>query len=257
MFDDFFHRYPKDRGFFERLVRKIMLAPGKKRFWNMNPSSKFETSAYRDARRKRKFPFRYAVSKALEEIGDFYEYKIAKKAKDAKWWVLHRTIHRYNVINIRSLKPGYYDYDTRMLHACFQLLEDYVEEGLASQNSEGFEEQFKRGRCVAAGLGHLDWAISDPDCNQGASPNQADRAREHKELYLWWTVERPARIEPWGDASIWEEWRKKNPDNDEELFMGHKVGKPHEIAGNLDEFYRKQDGEMLARLIAAKDSLWT
>lgn len=77
--------------------------------------------------------------------------------KDLIWWVRYRTTNRFHVLKIGSLKPGWWDADTRILHASFALLEDYVER----------EKPFK----IVA------W-------------NEDDRSREFSneihDLYLWW-----------------------------------------------------------------------
>ena len=41
-------------------------------------------------------------------------------------WIRFR-IKNYTKIQIRSLKPGYYENDTLLLHGMFQLLVDFVE----------------------------------------------------------------------------------------------------------------------------------
>jgi len=47
--------------------------------------------------------------------------------KTIYWWFIHRfhPSHRYNVIKIKTLSPGYYDPDVRMLHACFDLFAEW------------------------------------------------------------------------------------------------------------------------------------
>jgi hypothetical protein len=44
-------------------------------------------------------------------------------------WLRYRLLkrHRYHLVDT-GLTPGYYDQDNRMLHACFALLVDYVDE---------------------------------------------------------------------------------------------------------------------------------
>lgn len=49
---------------------------------------------------------------------------------DIYWWFAHRFCnrHKYNCVDMgKTLKPGYYEIETRMLHALFTLLSDYVE----------------------------------------------------------------------------------------------------------------------------------
>lgn len=50
--------------------------------------------------------------------------------KNIKWWVIYRTTERYHIVKT-GLKPDYYETDKRMLHACFNLLKEFVEVELA------------------------------------------------------------------------------------------------------------------------------
>jgi hypothetical protein len=86
---------------------------------------------------------------------------------------MYRTFYRYDRIKIRSLPPGYHDRDTMYLHACFQLLVDWVEreKGLEWWSPEGVQQQ-----TVYADL---------------------------KRLYEWWTLERPKRDE--AREGLWED----------------------------------------------------
>lgn len=80
------------------------------------------------------------------------------------WGFMHRTFKRFNKVEMRYLRPGYYDIGHRILHASFQLLKDFVEK----------EKPFD----------HIDWD-HDEDHKNAAS--------EIKALYQWWTVDYPAR----------------------------------------------------------------
>ncbi len=201
------------------------------------------------------------------------------KLNNAKWKVLHRTTHRYNVVKLPSLKPNYYEIDTRMLHACFDLLVEYVEIGLASRNFEWYEDRIpknlpkflkrfwkRRSLCAEAGLSHLDWEINDPDVRL-TSPQQSETAEAVKRLYLWWKVERPERIKPFSDDMIWEGIPERKYKRVSSI-LSQKIPKGEEgdarrrrealdIAGFTDDFYSQQDQAMLERLIAIRSSLWT
>lgn len=149
------------------------------------------------------------------------------KLRDIWWWMLHRTTHRFNRVKIKSLKPGYYDIDYRMLHACFQLLVDYVE------NERPFEI--------------IDWDHDD---------ESRQIAQEIKELYYWWKNEYPMRREPIHDIDeslvppltvvcrgdlteypAWEEACKKTQE--------------------LEERWDREDDENLIRLMKIRPYLWT
>lgn len=77
--------------------------------------------------------------------------------RDLLWWVKYRTTHRFHVLHIESLKPGWCDTDYRLLHASFTLLEKYVEN----------EKPFKV----------IQWNHSD---------HSRENANEIHDLYLWW-----------------------------------------------------------------------
>ncbi len=70
-----------------------------------------------DAKMKKEAPARWFYKKKLRF---FIRRHTIARYQDAKYWVLHRFVprHKYNVV-YTNLKPGYYDLDTRMIHACF------------------------------------------------------------------------------------------------------------------------------------------
>jgi hypothetical protein len=73
--------------------------------------------------------------------------------------------------------------------------------------------RWRTWRSPQAGLDHLDWAMTltntdwctPEDPEYGKPTGQAIRAKEIKELYLWWTVTYRARPDPY-DASGWTEY---------------------------------------------------
>lgn len=97
------------------------------------------------------------------------------------WKIRHRTVNRFHVVDT-GLKPDYYDKDIILLHACFNLLVDFVEvECAAVQGATKLpnpEEGVKRLQEKAK---FLWW--------QGKS------AQEALCLYYWWKNIRPMRNE--------------------------------------------------------------
>lgn len=92
-------------------------------------------------------------------------------ARDLLWWIKYRTTHRFHVIKLNTLHPGWWDTDSRLLHASFALLENYIER----------ERPFHI----------IDWDTGDENC---------DNANTIHELYLWWK-----RYKTLDDASTIEE----------------------------------------------------
>jgi len=72
--------------------------------------------------------------------------------------------HQYNRIRIKSLSPGYYDPDIRMLHACFDLYSEWFHYNV-------FKEK-----------------LIDKSTVNEQDPDLWD---EMMTLYQWWTVEKP------------------------------------------------------------------
>ena len=74
----------------------------------------------------------------LDDIQYFIKYELFRYRpfswlSDIKYWVLYRTTRRYNTVNMyKTLKPAYYDIDTRLVHANFTLLSEYVEKEMDS-----------------------------------------------------------------------------------------------------------------------------
>lgn len=102
--------------------------------------------------------------------------------------------HQYNVVRIKSLEPGYYDPDIRMLHACFDM---YVE--------------WFRYNTIEAEL-------MNKESIDGNNPGMWD---EMMELYKWWTVEKPERDR--AEFITWESNEEHEEKEDEMLIRLMKI----------------------------------
>lgn len=207
---------------------------------------------------KRDYPFQYWLNWTLP-IG--YKRWKRKLITDPYWWVRYRTTDRNHVIRIRTIEPGWMDRSELLLHSSFQVLVDFVERELPWR-SEWFEinkiKQRRWGRYPQAGLHHLEWEINDPDCQAGApGQTQSDYARAYRDLYLWWTVDRPRRIDPWSSKNIWKD---RSIDALTDLTQSPR-GIAREEAGRqamtLEEIHRAEDQHMLLMLMTYRVGLWT
>ena len=172
-------------------------------------------------------------------------FGINQYVKNAYWWVKHRTVSRYNVVKLRSLKPGYYEVDTRLFAAMFDLLVEHVEEELTwmgficsnrPKQLKWWQSKRKYVRAHKAELmnEHFTWCES-----LGVEDErQRNEAFEVHALYNWYKHERPKRVDWW-----WEH-RKTNPDALNES-----------TAMETEQF--NQDTEMMVRLIKVRIGLWT
>jgi hypothetical protein len=161
--------------------------------------------------------------------------------QDVYWGVMHRTFRRFNKVEIRSLKPGYYDADHRILHASFQLLKDFVER----------EKPFDR----------IDW-----DHDEG----HRNAASEIRALYHWWTVDYPSRsnlVDQVPDSERphgFSDWSTANGG----AFYGPKEAKLSEITypkyhaalklqWDREAQWEREEEENLCRLAKIRRFLWT
>ncbi|MEM3097251.1 MAG: hypothetical protein QXU32_00810 [Nitrososphaerales archaeon] len=153
------------------------------------------------------------------------------------WWAIDcRFIHRYNIVKIRSLKPGYYDIDTRMLHAMFDLLVEYVE------NEKPFD--------------NIDWAAG--------GDVSVFVAQEIKDLYHWWKYVYPARKNPLEELpdDLLPPQLRGDIDMVVNLESIHDSEYPSyksalEEAIRLQQEWDEEDTRNLIRLIKIRNFLWT
>jgi len=183
-------------------------------------------------------PLKYFCLETIPDWLDSIVWFFEKPWKDLKYWVRSHITRRWHVVPTH-LKPGYYDKDTLLLHACFALLIDYVELELSTCN--GVHE-----RSPDTGLKYLDWEISE------TSGHQQEDAVVQKELYLWWKVQRPSRPEADVEYSaLWD--RKQNGENIAQDDFSAAAIKGHE----LEQQYYDEDSVMLKKLVDIRRSLWT
>lgn len=230
---------------------------------------------------KKEAPIRYFLTQKLP----FVSWKrVSWKYAEVTRWIRYRLV-RYHVVHT-GLKPGYYEIDTKMLHANFQLLVDFVEVEKAwmqqSSNERNDNACFRRVRRYIPfyqawrdltfrsrelGLMHLDWEITldDPMLDEfDRSESQARVAREVLDLYLWWKDIRPAReelplpedmfdnLKEYGILyTMSDRFKRDHP-------AAYQARRDWSDATTIQEAnWDREDEENLIRLIKIRKSLWT
>lgn len=169
---------------------------------------------------------------------------LRRRTRDAVWALRHRyqRRHRYNLVET-GLAPGYYDEDTRMLHACMMLLCEHIEHGHGGAEQLGAFTRDLR---------------EDSECRR-----QADHQSEALAIYRWWKVDRPAnhkRLDEWCMrlfSAPWERWT----DEDGRHCIGSRTP-PDESIGSMHDYWAFEaklgadDQQMLHRLIDIRQGLW-
>jgi hypothetical protein len=242
-----------------------------------------------------KHNFRYWLAEeALGHIQDFVTWPV-RSLHSVKYYINNRWVSRTHSLTAhpRDIKPGQWqDVGNRFLPCLFNELQDFVEvesawmhiawgskEDRAKYNPPFWASgwwRWRTWRCPQAGIDHLDWAMTlvmddnmgvEKDSeNFGKPTGQAERAKELKELYIWWTVTYRARPDPY-DASGWtahcEAMRVKYPGsffsslNSKDAEDKKASDKAHKLLSKIEAAYEKEDEAMMIRLIKARDSLWT
>lgn len=235
-------------------------------------------------------PIRYWLADdGLDYLQKFVFY-VPDKIYELKYYINNRWVTRTHCLTAhpRDIKPGEWrDVGNRFLPCLFNELVNFVEVELAWWNVAWDEEARKKyatpfwgtgwfrwrtWRSREAGLDNLAWQMTctnedflEDDKKHLAEPTyQAIAAKEIRDLYIWWTEERPLRPDP-HDAGGWSEYceqrRKDGRDfldfedrTEEELAESRKA-----LDGTqaIEDKYEKEDEEMMIRLIKIRQSLWT
>ena len=241
---------------------------------------------------KMKHNFRYWLAEeALDHLQDFVTWPI-RKIYDVKYYINNRWVTRTHSLTAhpRDIKPGQWqDVGNRFLPCLFNELQEFVEIETAwhhiawsSDERHKYNPPFwatgwfrwRTWRCPQAGLDHLDWAMTltnsewcEPDHPDYNKPTlQAVRAKEIKDLYIWWTETYRNRPDPY-DASGWtdhcEAMRVKYPGkfmsslNSKDPADRKASDRAHKLLQKIEKQYEQEDEAMMIRLIKIRDSLWT
>jgi len=250
-------------------------------------------------RAKRDYPVRWWLAEEGLDYAQRFVFFIPDGLHSIKYYINNRWVTRTHALTAhpRDLPPGQWrDVGNRFLPCLFNELVDFVEvEQAWSHIAWGSKEdrakynppfwatgwwRWRTWRCPQAGIDHLDWAMTltvgedfgvEKDHKDFGKPTgQAERAREIKELYLWWTTVYPNRKDPM-DLSGWSDlceqrrikaeaegkgglWASLNDQNTTERKESTRILK---LCQKIEKQQNDEDEAMMIRLIKARDSLWT
>lgn len=152
---------------------------------------------------------------------------------DFKYWVQSKFRKR---LKIDTLNAQYHDAMEELLHVNFQVLVDFIEDEA---------EYIKR----------IDWS---------ATEEHAKAYVDMMDLYDWWTIGRPNRIDPMDDPDLihppmefkelpngWYEWLHY----DETKYPEYDLALKESM--RLDQAWWEEDQRNLHRLIDIRSFLWT
>jgi hypothetical protein len=207
------------------------------------------------------------------------------------WYLNNRWVSKSHALSSNLKRGSWHEFDTRLLHAIFDELVNFVEVELAwmlvicsSEDCKKYKTpwycfffRIRFWRCAEAGMDYLKWAADlkkddewmgkdEPD--YGKPTQQAIAAMEIMELYKWWKEDRPNRVDA-HEASGWNEYcdakHSEAKDNEDDLLFdllssNKKDEHAHSILNKCHEIEKQQDEEdtaMLIRLVKIRNNIWT
>lgn len=211
--------------------------------------------------------------------------------QNLRHYMHNRYISKTHALTSKLKRGQWHEFDTRMLHALFDELVDFVEVELAwhhvvcsdeerlKHTTPWYRKNFPLGlwRKPEAGLAYLDWAaqlkhdegwIDKNDPTFGQPTPQALAAQQTLKLYNWWKSERPKRPDPM-DASGWsdhcEKRRLENKSNNATFWSTFETADSDnehttrilELCHKLEQEHDNEDTAMLHTLINIRHHLWT
>ena len=231
-------------------------------------------------------PIRYWLAEeGLNKLQNFV-YWIPQKIDDLRIYIRNRWIIQSHclVASPKDIPRGQWcDRSEALLYCMFGALVDFVEIEMAHMqtyfNKENknkypkasFMEGYLRSvwRCREAGLDHLHWSCgltfdehwtTPDDANFGKPTPQALAAMEIEELYLWYTVVRPNRPDPY-EASGYDSIFDNTKDFMSFTYNEGVTDEIREAASNklneIEKAYLDEDTAMMERLVRVRHSLWT
>lgn len=213
--------------------------------------------------------------------------------KSFLYYIRKRFFLQMHVLKTKLTPGTWYDLDTRILHGLYEEFVDFIEIEKAHMHVICDPKacakykppfwylhsslRFKTWRSAGAGLDYLTWEMSlvneyewmsdeeqKAQSDFGLPTYQAVNAKEQLDLYNWWKVVRPARIDPM-DASGWSAYcSKKRGDSDDILSILSSTdeeriqSRPILVKmAKIEQQQDDEDTEMLIRLIKIRKHLWT
>lgn len=180
---------------------------------------------------RKKFPIRHFLFEDLPYIVDVKSHHwVINPLNNVKWFFIHRfhPKHQYHILKPRSLKPGYYDSDERILHACMDELSMFVE-----------------------------WNKKHQWVNWNGTKEHKHAWKEMNAIYKWWNRDRPASEKKQDELlTEWHDRFLKEGGLGSET-LSAKTNKLHDKLNVEENRMHNTDEEMLARLMRIRRFMWT
>lgn len=158
---------------------------------------------------------------AMSTMGWWLRHRLlgdpVQASKDVYWWFMHRTFRKYHIVYLKHLCPGYHGADTRIVHAMFTILGEFM----------------VSGRCK-----EVDWDVT---------PEVKHVWEELQDLNRWWNEEYLKRREPILDVPDEDVPPLSNLDKSQEIYpVWHEACQQ---TFELEKRWYIEDKEQMRRLV--------
>jgi hypothetical protein len=236
-------------------------------------------------------PFRYWLAENLLGKLQRWGYAPIDKYYDFIHYIKNRWIINSHALTSSSahIKRGHWcDLSNRILPCLFDELVDFVEIEIAATNLWSVDNKEKyqiswqdklpwnTWRSAELGVEYLEWMgglVNEPGyCHKkdvGKPTSHALAAKEILDLYYWWKEEYPNREDP-GLLSGWIEYcaQRRTKSKGESIFhiLDHdnatsaeksQIKQMLDKEKKIEEQYKKEEEQMMIRLIKVRSYLWT
>jgi len=194
---------------------------------------------WKEKQRKER-PWRYWMSDTvLRKLQNLIYYPSDLWYGRIRCYIKNRYLTQTHNLKTGLKKGEWHDLDTRILYGLFNELVEFVEVELAhlSKWDRNKKYKFKNSRCIEAAYDYFEWANNLPEESYGS---QREDSIKIKELYEWWTKQRPYRDDPL--MTITQKSHGKEY---------------YKLIDSIEKDYEKEDTAKLIELIKIRGSLWT
>ena len=187
---------------------------------------------------------------------------LKRKIEDLNYWVRSHITERYHLVDT-GLKPQYYDKDTLMLHAAFNLLKQFVEIECSHMYwlcyEGGSTSLWRKIRTTLFGRTYLkpEWGLLYLSKQTGFADDNSYEVLV--QLYDWWVNKRPNRFDPYDDPKAaakfvadYLTWPA-----DEDAVKERKLTQGWSDIMKVERHYENEDQRMFIRLVKLRKMLWT
>jgi hypothetical protein len=239
------------------------------------------------------YPVRWWIAEEGLDYLQTIVHFIPDKLYSAKYYINNRWVTKSHALTAhrRDIKPGAWcDVGNRFLPCLFNELVDFVEIELAwwhiawadPAEKKKYKAPFwatgwfrwRTWRCPQAGLDNLEWQrklvwtedeVGADHKELNKPTQQAIKAQEILDLYIWWTTIYRNRQDPY-EASGWtaacEAQREANGGKlswgiPKDPVLKKTQDKAHKLLQKIEADYEKEDEAMMIRLIKVRHGLWT